>query len=608
MMRSGIMKTSDDNLLEILGRAAALSPEQARDISQRWAAHRRVKGGRRAEESHGAGTGAEGGGGEPDLLDFIAGLHLRSPKDVRRALGERELYEALAQGLGLPFQRIDPLCLDMDLVTQTIPRPFAVRHLLVPLKLENGVLTLATADPFDAEGLENIQRSTGYTVRPVVAARSDIVKIITEFYGFKSSVVKAEKGMAPAGGALSSLEQYVRLKSVKEMEATDQHIVNAVDFLFTYAFDQRASDIHLEPRRERARIRFRIDGLLHTIHQVPSAIQPAMVSRIKMLSRLDIAERRRPQDGRIKVSHHGRDFEIRVSTLPTAFGEKVVMRIFDPEILLQDISQLGFAPEQLRTYQRLAASPHGIILVTGPTGSGKTTTLYSTLAVLATEERNVTTIEDPIEMIHEAFNQVGVQPQVGLGFATALRHILRQDPDIVMVGEIRDVETAENAIQAALTGHLVLSTLHTNDAPTAITRLADMGIPRYLIGSTILLVVAQRLVRRICPHCAEEYAPSADELASLGLTPGGRPVRLKRGAGCAQCRFTGHHGRTGLFEMMPVTPGLRTLVNGGADQGEIMAAARREGMSTLRESGVRNVLGGVTTLEEVLRVTMGDSV
>jgi general secretion pathway protein E len=598
------VKTSPENLLEILARAGAFSPEQARELWQRWTAHLRGRAGRRREA--GRPADAEGERPEPDLLEFIAGQRLRSARDAKRLIGERELYEALAAGLGLPFARIDPLRLDMDLVTRTIPRPFAVRHLMVPLKLEDDVLTLATADPFNAEGLENIQRSSGYRVCPVVAAKSDITKIITEFYGFKSSVSKAEAGMVPAVGALSSLEQYVRLKSVKEMEATDQHIVNAVDFLFTYAFDQRASDIHFEPRRERARIRFRIDGLLHTIHQIPNAIHPAMVSRIKMLSRLDIAERRRPQDGRIKVAHKGRDFEIRVSTLPTAFGEKVVMRIFDPEILLQDISQLGFAPEQLQTYQRLAAAPHGIILVTGPTGSGKTTTLYSTLALLATDERNVTTVEDPIEMIHEAFNQVGVQPQVGLTFATTLRHILRQDPDIIMVGEIRDAETAENAIQAALTGHLVLSTLHTNDAPTAVTRLADMGIPRFLIGSTILLVVAQRLVRRICPHCVEEYEATPEELASLGVPASGRTVRLRRGRGCAQCRGTGHHGRTGIFEMMTVTPGLRTLIHGGADQGAILAAARKEGMRSLRESGVQKVLRGATTVAEVLRVTMGD--
>ena len=599
------MKTSPENLLQILARAGVLSADQAREIAQRWPAHQRARSARRREA--GQPGAPEGERHEPDLLDFIAGLRLRSARDARRPLGEPELYEGLASGLGLPFRRIDPLRLDMDLVTRTIPRPFAVRHLMVPLALDGHELTLAVADPFDAEGLENIQRSSGYTVRPVLAARGDISKIITEFYGFQSAVVQAERGMAPAVGALSSLEQYVRLKSAKEMEATDQHIVNAVDFLFTYAFDQRASDIHVEPRRERARIRFRIDGLLHTIHQVPNVIHPAMVSRIKMLSRLDIAERRRPQDGRIKIAHRGRDFEIRVSTLPTAFGEKVVMRIFDPEILLQDISQIGFAPEQLEAYQGLAASPHGIILVTGPTGSGKTTTLYSTLAVLATEERNVTTVEDPIEMIHEDFNQVGVQPQVGLTFATTLRHILRQDPDIIMVGEIRDAETAENAIQAALTGHLVLSTLHTNDAPTAVTRLADMGIPRYLIGTTILLVVAQRLVRRICPHCVEEYEPPLEELASLGVPAGGRPVRLRRGRGCAQCRMTGHHGRTGLFEMMPVTPALRALIHGGADQGAILAAARKGGMRTLREAGIQKVLRGITTVAEVLRVTMRDA-
>jgi general secretion pathway protein E len=599
------VKTSPENLLQILARVGVLSADQAREIAQRWPAHLRAKGRHRRED--GRPGAPEDEQPDPDLLEFIAGQRLRSPRDPRRPLGERELYEGLARGLGLPFQRIDPLRLDMDLVTRTIPRPFALRHLMVPLSLEDQVLTLATADPFNAEGLENIQRSTGCTVRPVVAAKSDINKIITEFYGFKSAVVKAEQGLAPPVGALSSLEQYVRLKSVKEMEATDQHIVNAVDFLFTYAFDQRASDIHVEPRRERARIRLRIDGLLHTIHRVPSVIHPALVSRIKMLSRLDIAERRRPQDGRIKVAHKGRDFEIRVSTLPTAFGEKVVMRIFDPEILLQDISQIGFTPEQLQTYQRLAAAPHGIILVTGPTGSGKTTTLYSTLSVLATEERNVTTVEDPIEMIHEDFNQVGVQPQVGLTFATTLRHILRQDPDIIMVGEIRDAETAENAIQAALTGHLVLSTLHTNDAPTAITRLADMGLPRYLVGSTILLVVAQRLVRRICPHCIEEYEPAPEELDSLDLPAAGRPARLRRGRGCAQCRLTGHHGRTGIFEMMAVTPGLRTLIHGGADQAAILAAARREGMRTLREAGVQKVLRGLTTVAEVLRVTMRDA-
>jgi general secretion pathway protein E len=598
------MKTSNDNLLAILARVGTLSAEQVREVVQRWEQQQRNLA-RHAKKRPEGKAPAEGEKAEPELFEFIAALRLRSAKDQRRVVGERELYQGLAQGLDLPFERIDPLRLDMDLVTR-IPRPFAVRHCVIPLSLRDDVLVLATADPFNAEGLENLQRSTGYQIRPVVAARSEIIKVITEFYGFKSSVVKAEQGMVPTVGVLSSLEQYVKLKSVKEMEATDQHIVNAVDFLFTYAFDQHASDIHLEPKRDLARIRFRMDGQLHTIHQVPSVIHPAMTSRIKMLSRLDIAERRRPQDGRIKIAHKGRDFEIRVSTLPTAFGEKVVMRIFDPEILLQDIAQLGFAPDQLQIYQQTATAPHGIILITGPTGSGKTTTLYSTLSVLATEERNVTTIEDPIEMIHEAFNQVGVQPQIGLTFAASLRHILRQDPDIIMVGEIRDSETAENAIQAALTGHLVLSSLHTNDAPTAVTRLTDMGIPRYLVGSTLLLVVAQRLVRRICPHCVEEYEPSEEEADSIELPAGRGRHRLRRGRGCAQCRFTGYLGRTAIFEMMPVTPELRTLIHQGAEQNAILAAARRQGMRTLRESGIQKILRGSTTVEEVLRVTMRD--
>jgi general secretion pathway protein E len=548
---------------------------------------------------------AEGADGE-DFFGFITSLRLRSQEDRRRVVDEPELYKAVARGLDLPFQRIDPMRLDFDLVTKTLPRRFAARHFMVPVSLEEDVLTLATADPFDGEGLEDIAASTGYKIRPVVATRSDVLKIITEFYGFKSAVVKAEQDMTPSVGALSSLEQYVRLKSVKEMEATDQHVVNAVDFLFNYAFDQKASDIHLEPKRERSIIRFRIDGILHTIHSVPAMIHPAMASRIKMLSRLDIAERRRPQDGRIKVAHQGKDFEMRVSTLPTAFGEKVVLRIFDPEVLLQNLALLGFSQVQLKQYRHAVAQPHGVILVTGPTGSGKTTTLYSTLNLLATDERNVTTVEDPIEMIHESFNQVGVQPQIGLTFDQALRHLLRQDPDVIMVGEIRDEETASNAIQAALTGHLVLSTLHTNDAPTAVTRLVDMGVPHFLVGTTLLAVVAQRLVRRICNRCIEEYTPSQEELSALSIRPREEGMKLKRGKGCSHCRFTGYYGRTAIFELMQVSPKIRALIHGRATQDELLAAARGEKMRTLRESGLDKVSQGLTTIEEVLRVTMRD--
>jgi len=598
------VKTRRENLLAILKDTGVLSEKQAAGILMRLeksplgdSASLGVKARRKDGEE----------GAEQDLLGYIASLRLRSEKDRSKHIEETELYQAVARSLGLPFQRIDPMRLDFDLVTRTIPRPFAARHLLIPISLDDGVLTLATADPFDAEGLENIAKSKGYKVRPVVATRSDVMKIITEFYGFKSAVVGAEKDMDLGAGALSSLEQYVELRSVKEMEATDKHIVNAVDFLFNYAFDQRASDIHLEPKRERGLIRFRIDGVLHTIHSVPPVIHPAMTSRVKMLSRLDIAERRRPQDGRIKVAHQGRDFEMRVSTLPTAFGEKVVMRIFDPEVLLQDLGQLGFNKKQLALYQAAISEPHGVILVTGPTGSGKTTTLYSTMNLLATEERNVTTIEDPIEMIHESFNQVGVQPQIGLTFSQSLRHILRQDPDIIMVGEIRDDETASNAIQSALTGHLVLSTLHTNDAPTAVTRLVDMDVPQFLVGTTLLLVVAQRLVRSICPHCIESYTPTAEELTSLGIRPKKEGIRLKRGKGCNHCRYTGYHGRTAIFEMMPITPAIRALVHEHVDSGKLLAAARKEGMRTLRESGVEKISQGLTTIAEVLRVTIRDA-
>ncbi len=596
------MHATNENLLAMLTEAGVLSETQAAEVAERLAAMARKPSKGRSPERAAGETEAE----ETELFDFILSLKLRSEKDHRKFIGERDLYQAVATRLKLPFQRIDPLKLDMDLVTRVVNRPYAMRHLIVPLSMEDGVLSLACADPFDAEVLESVARTAGCDVRPVVAPKSDIQKIINEFYGFKSSVVKAEKGMAPSpAAALSNLEQYVRLKSVKEMEATDQHIVNAVDFLFGYALDQRASDIHIEPRREKCRIRFRIDGVLHTIHQVPLVIHPAMVSRIKMLSRMDIAERRRPQDGRIKLAHKGGDFEIRVSTLPTAFGEKAVMRIFNPEILMQDLAQAGFEPEQHQAYRRLVSQPHGIILVTGPTGSGKTTTLYSTLAMLSTDERNVTTIEDPIEMIHEAFNQVNVMPQIGLTFANSLRHILRQDPDIIMVGEIRDQETAENAVQAALTGHLVLSTLHTNDAPTAVTRLADMSIPCYLIATTLLGAVAQRLIRKICPHCVEEYAPEAVELASLGIRAR-EGMRLRRGRGCSYCRQTGYLGRTAIFEIMPVSATLRDLISRGVDYGQLSATARKEGMRSLRESGIMKVARGVTTIEEILRVTMGD--
>jgi general secretion pathway protein E len=394
------------------------------------------------------------------------------------------------------------------------------------------------------------------------------------------------------------------MKSESEIESSDQHVVNAVEFMLQHAFESRASDIHVEPKREHSLIRFRIDGVLHDIQKMPKIVHQAVVSRIKTMSRLDIAEKRRPQDGRVKTTRGGRDVELRVATLPVGFGEKVVLRIFDPEVLLQDLTGLGFYPDELQHFNDFITRPHGIVLVTGPTGSGKTTTLYSALKTIATREINVTTIEDPIEMVYEEFNQTAVQTKVGITFASALRHILRQDPDVIMVGEIRDGETAQYAIQAALTGHLVFSTLHTNDAASSISRLVDLGVERFLISSTLVGTMAQRLVRRICPHCVTERHLNPDEVATLRLAvPPGKRIKVKEGAGCFECRSTGYIGRTGIFEILPIDDTVKNLVLQGADAPEIKREAVKNGMRTLRQSALRKLAEGSTTFEEVVRVT-----
>jgi general secretion pathway protein E len=403
---------------------------------------------------------------------------------------------------------------------------------------------------------------------------------------------------------LGNLEQYVRLKSADELPSNDQHIVNAVDHLLGYAFDQRSSDVHIEPKRDSSHVRMRIDGVLHTVYTLPKNVHSAIVSRIKNLSRLDMAEKRRPQDGRIKTDRGGVEAEIRVSTVPVAFGEKVVMRIMDPEVLFQSLEKLGFTAAGLLRYQQIINVPHGIVLVCGPTGSGKSTTLYSTLRYLSSPEINITTVEDPIEMVHPDFNQIAVQPVVGITFATIIRNILRQDPDIIMIGEMRDLETAENAVQAALTGHLVLSTLHTNDAPASLTRLLDLGIPSFLIQATLIGVLAQRLVRKICPHCRESFEMDTAELSTMGLELGkkGR-VGLWRGKGCQKCRGTGYLGRTGIYEVLPYTESLRRLTTAECNVEAVAAQARQEGMVSLRENAIQKLLEGTTTYQEVLRVT-----
>jgi general secretion pathway protein E len=513
------------------------------------------------------------------------------------------LARLIAEDAHLHFFKIDPLKLDVEMIESKISRPFARKHKMVPVAVRDGKLVVSVVNPFDTVAFDTFHQMVKQDIDVVVAAESDVMGVINEQYGFRASVTKAERDLK-GGIDLSNLEQYVKLKSGAEIETSDAHIVNAVDFLLQHAYDSRASDIHIEPKREHAVIRFRIDGVLHEIQRVPKLVNLAITSRLKTMCRMDIAEKRRPQDGRIKTDHEGKEIELRVSTLPTAFGEKVVMRIFDPDILLRDLSGLGFYEDEMKIFSEWIQRPHGIILVTGPTGSGKTVTLYSALKSLASPEINITTIEDPIEMVHDDFNQTAVQIKIGITFAAALRTILRQDPDIIMVGEIRDQETAENAVQSALTGHLVFSTLHTNDSATSVTRLIDLGIQPFLISSTLIGAMAQRLVRKICQDCKRNRPLSHEEGSMLNLqAPPGKRIIVKEGAGCIRCRNTGYFGRTGIFEILSIDNAIRDLIDRGEDFLKIKEMAVKRGMRTLRQSALRKLAEGITSFEEVVRVT-----
>jgi len=538
------------------------------------------------------------------IIDVIASMNTAREDSPEEVLDEEVIYQLLSDAWGFPYMKIDPLRLDLNTVTATIPKSFAMKHLVLPISIKDGELTVATSDPFNKEVFEDITRVTPMKVRVVVSPKSDIIKIINEFFGFKKSIAAAETQFGSTGVDLGNLEQYVKIASEDELPSNDQHIVKAVNHLFSYAIDQRASDIHIEPKRETSHVRMRIDGVLHTVYKLPKKIHLAIISRIKTLSRLDMAEKRRPQDGRIKTDKGGTEVEIRVSTIPVAFGEKVVMRIMDPDILFQDLIHLGFSENDFNTFNRFIKMPHGIVLVCGPTGSGKSTTLYSSLRSISTPEINITTVEDPIEMIHEEFNQIAVQPAVDVTFGTILRNILRQDPDIIMIGEMRDLVTAENAIQAAMTGHLVLSTLHTNDAPSSITRLLDMGVPHFLIQATLVGILAQRLVRKICKYCKEPFEMEAAELKDLGLKTGKEgTLQLFKGKGCIRCRGTGYLGRVGIFEVLPFSDSIKKLTGAQADFEMIRKAAKKEGMASLREDAIAKLLNGATTYQEVLRVT-----
>ena len=527
--------------------------------------------------------------------------NLKSPHN---ALTVEWLSSWLASQAGLDYYHIDPLKLDFGSAAQIVSKGYAERLKIMPISVKNGEAIIATTEPFNTEWIEDLERVLKMKVKLVVANPLEVSRYLPEMYSLASSMHAANLAKAGQIVGVQNFEQLVELGKDKNLDANEQHVVNIVDWLFKYAFEQRASDIHLEPRRNMGLMRFRIDGVLHQVYQLPPNIMNAITSRIKLLGRMDMVEKRRPQDGRIKtLSAEGQEIELRLSTMPTAFGEKLVMRIFSPDISGKDFLTLGFSQAQADLWSTWTKAPNGIILVTGPTGSGKTTTLYSTLKLLATPEVNVCTVEEPIEMVEPAFNQMQVQQNIGLGFAEGIRTLMRQDPDIIMVGEIRDLETADMAIQAALTGHLVLSTLHTNDSPSAVTRLLDLGVPSYLIHSTVLGIMAQRLVRTLCPSCkAPEPVEQITWNALVGTFNVPKPKHIYKAVGCLECRNTGFRGRSGIYEMLTITPALRKLITPDTNLAELTKLAQREGMQPLIINGAEKIAAGLTTIEELLKV------
>jgi len=549
---------------------------------------------------------SRGGGRHPIIV--VSEARWRSLKPPQPALTPELLTEWLAGRVRMPFYHIDPLKIDLKAVTAVMSSEYAVRRGILPVEVSGREVTIATSEPLMASWEPELSEMLRLTIKRVIANPIEIERYQGEFFNLASSMKRAEAAGVPSAGSLTNFEQLVELgKAGRPLDANDHHIVHLVDWLWQYAFDQRASDIHLEPRRDVGVLRFRIDGMLHEVYQVPYPVLIAMVARIKILGRMDVVEKRRPQDGRIKTRMpDGEEIELRLSSLPTAHGEKLVMRIFDPEVLMRDFKDLGFTQDEHEIWQRLIREPGGMLLVTGPTGSGKTTTLYTTLKQLATPDVNVCTIEDPIEMIDPRLNQMQVQPELDLTFAAGVRSLMRQDPDIIMVGEIRDHETVEMAIQGALTGHLVLSSLHTNDAPSSITRLLDLGAPAYLLNSTLLGVMAQRLVRTLCPACKEKVPFHREEehrLWNALCVPfkASPPEHVYRPVGCLECRNTGYLGRVGIYEIMQVTRELRAFITDRTDIVALTQGAYKAGMRPLRVSGAAKIAAGTTTFEEVLK-------
>ena len=539
-------------------------------------------------------------------LVYLAKQKLQDASRPGKVLDMEVLLTWLGERSGQSVYQIDPLKINLAATTEVMSQAFAQRHRILAVEVAADEVVIASSEPDISAWEGNLEHVLRKPVRRVLADPREIARHTAEFYTMAGSV----RGAHGAGGAADNvattgnLEQMLELGSMKEPDANDQHIVSIVDWLLQYAFEQRASDIHIEPRREAANVRFRIDGVLYSVYELPQQVGAAVTSRIKILGRMDVAEKRRPQDGRLKTrTPDGNEVELRLATLPTAFGEKLVMRIFDPDVLQKSFGELGLADQDLENWQGMTDNGNGIVLVTGPTGSGKTTTLYSTLRRLATSEVNVCTIEDPIEMIEGAFNQMQVNHNIDLDFSSGVRALMRQDPDIIMVGEIRDLETANMAVQAALTGHLVISTLHTNDSPSSISRLLELGVPAYLIKATVRGIMSQRLVRILCPDCKEFTELDFD--AWQQLTHPWKveaPAQMARPVGCKTCRDTGYLGRQGIYEVLVNSRSVQQQISGQIDTAKIREIAMGEGMRTLRLSGASRVARGETTIEEVMRV------
>ncbi len=546
------------------------------------------------------------GSSETNALQVIADSGWDNQLQPGQKLTINTLISWLSSKIGVPVRKVDPLNTDVQSVTAVMSLAYAKRFKIIALEVTATSVVVGTSEPFDESWQQELSQVLQKDIVKVLVPSPDIERYLHEFYTVSKSVLGAKKeqnAQAPVSG-VQNLEQMMELGRSGKLDVDDQHVVNIVDWLLQYAFEQRASDIHLEPGRENSSVRFRIDGVLHHVYEVPATVMAAITSRIKILGRMDVAEKRRPQDGRLKTrNEEGREVELRLSTMPTAFGEKLVMRVFDPDVLVKKPVDLGFTSDEQQIWEEMLSRPHGIILVTGPTGSGKTTTLYTSLQELATPQVNLCTIEDPIELIVPAFNQMQVQSNIDLDFATGVRTLLRQDPDIIMIGEIRDVETAQMAIQAALTGHLVISTLHTNDAPAAITRLLELGIPYYLLRNTLIGVIAQRLVRTLCASCARTTQVNVEDWHGL-VTPCdiSVPDLVHEKGGCDVCRDTGYKGRIGLYEIMQMTYGVKKMILPDCDIGLLREQAIKDGMEPLRVSGARKVAAGVTTMEEILRV------